>query len=169
MNGHHVMTSNSETSGDLSGIKSGLNDLGIRPALVHANLSPAALIEMAVHRGEGQLTETGALNALTGSRTGRSPKDRFIVPEAARAHDISWGPVNQRMATATFDHLIEKTQAHFHGRELFIHDGAACADPAYRLGVRVVAEKAWHALFAHDLFLRLSAEEHIGFTPDLTI
>ena len=57
-----------------------LNDLGIYPAQVHANLSPAELIEHAARRGEGSLTDSGALNALTGSRTGRSPRDRFIVP-----------------------------------------------------------------------------------------
>jgi phosphoenolpyruvate carboxykinase (ATP) len=169
MNGLHVKTDQSETPSGTSGFELGLQALGLRPAQIHANLSPAALVEMAVRRGEGQLTETGALNALTGDRTGRSPKDRFIVPDAARADDISWGSVNQRMAPATFDRLLEKILAHFDGRELFVQDGAACADPAYRLPVRVVAEKAWHALFAHDLLLRLSVEDHLHFKPDLTI
>jgi phosphoenolpyruvate carboxykinase (ATP) len=151
--------------------KSGLDlhSYGLEPALVHANLSPAALTEMALRRGEGHLTEKGALTALTGSRTGRSPRDRFIVPETSRSDDIWWGSVNQRMEAAAFDRLLEKVRAHFQGRELFVFDGAACADSAHRLYVRVVAEKAWHALFAHNLFLRLSPEEHAHFQPQLTI
>src|ERR1700730_8058534 len=108
-----------------------LNDLGIYPAQVHANLSPAELIEHAVRRGEGSFTDSGALNALTGSRTGRSPRDRFIVPEPSRNDDISWGPINQKMESGTFDRLMERVRAHFRGRELFVFDGAACADPAY--------------------------------------
>jgi phosphoenolpyruvate carboxykinase (ATP) len=146
-----------------------LRAYGLNPGRVHANLSPAALTEIAVRRGEGHLTEKGALTALTGFRTGRSPQDRFVVPEVARADDIWWGSVNQRMETAAFDRLLEKVRGHFQGRELFVFDGAACADPAYRLSVRVVAEKAWHALFAHNLFLRLSPEEHTRFQPQLTI
>src|SRR5438270_9219911 len=71
-----------------------LRAYGINPGRVNANLSPAALTEIAVRRGEGHLTEKGALTALTGFRTGRSPQDRFVVPEIARANDIWWGPVN---------------------------------------------------------------------------
>src|SRR5207245_8917340 len=77
-----------------------LRSYGLKPGLVHANLSPAALTEMAVRRGEGHLTENGALTALTGSRTGRSPRDRFVVPEVSRSAVIWWGSVNQRMAVA---------------------------------------------------------------------
>jgi phosphoenolpyruvate carboxykinase (ATP) len=146
-----------------------LRAYGLKPGLVHANLSPAALTEMAVRRGEGHLTEKGALTALTGSRTGRSPQDRFLVPEASRSDDIWWGSVNRRMEVSAFDRLLEKVRAHFQGRELFVFDGAACADTAHRLCVRVIAEKAWHALFAHNLFLRLPPEEHSHFQPQLMI
>jgi len=146
-----------------------LSAYGLKPGLVHANLSPAALTEMAVRRGEGHLTEKGALTASTGSRTGRSPQDRFLVPEVSRSDDIWWGSVNRRMEVSAFDRLLEKVRAHFQGRELFVFDGAACADTAHRLYVRVIAEKAWHALFAHDLFLRLPVEEHSHFQPHLTI
>src|SRR6266481_9290962 len=110
-----------------------LNDLGIDPAQIHANLSPAELVELAVRRGEGQLTDSGALNAFTGSRTGRSPRDRFIVPEPSRNDDISWGSINQKMESGRFDRLMERVREHFGGRQLFVFDGAACADSAYRL------------------------------------
>src|SRR5947209_6599634 len=97
-----------------------LRAYGINPGRVNANLSPAALTEIAVRRGEGHLTEKGALTALTGFRTGRSPQDRFVVPEIARSNEIWWGPVNQRMEPTTFDRLLEKVRGHFQGRELFV-------------------------------------------------
>src|SRR5713101_4921664 len=93
-----------------------LNDLGIYPAQVHANLSPAELVELAVRREEGQLTDNGALNAFTGSRTGRSPRDRFLVPEPSRNDDISWGSVNQKMESGRFDRLMERVRGHFRER-----------------------------------------------------
>jgi phosphoenolpyruvate carboxykinase (ATP) len=146
-----------------------LRAYGLKPGLVHANLSPAALTEMAVRRGEGHLTEKGALTALTGSRTGRSPQDRFLIPETSHSDDIWWGSVNRRMEVAAFDRLLEKVRAHFQGREIFVFDGVACSDIAHRVYVRVIAEKAWHALFAHNLFLRLPPDEHSHFQPQLTI
>lgn len=163
------MTGFPTSSEPKAGVGSDLAALGFQPSVVHVNLSPAALIELALQRNEGQLAESGALNALTGSRTGRSPRDRFIVPEASRTDDISWGPINQRMEPAGFERLLEKVRAHFQRRELFVFDGAACAEPAYRLPVRVITEKAWHALFAHDLLLRLPPKEHAHFKPQLTI
>jgi phosphoenolpyruvate carboxykinase (ATP) len=142
---------------------------GLNLRKVHANLSPAALTEMALLRGEGHLTDRGALNAFTGSRTGRSPRDRFVVPEPSLKDEIWWGPVNRPMDPATFDRLFNKVRTHLQDRELFVLDGAVCADPAYRLNVRVIAEKAWHALFAQDLFLRLTPEELAHFQPQFTI
>jgi phosphoenolpyruvate carboxykinase (ATP) len=146
-----------------------LDDLGISPAEVHANLSPPELVEQAVSRREGELTDSGAFNALTGNRTGRSPRDRFIVPEPSRLHDISWGTINQKMEPVVFDRLMGKVRGHLQGRELFVFEGAACADPAYRLNVRVITEKAWHTLFAHNLLLRWPRELHAEFAPHLTI
>jgi phosphoenolpyruvate carboxykinase (ATP) len=154
--------------------KRGSSDLdlhvhGLNPRKIHANLPPAALTEMALLRGEGHLTDRGALNAFTGSRTGRSPRDRFVVAESGRNEEIWWGPVNRPMEAATFDRLLNKVKNHLQGRELFVLDGAACADPAYRLNVRVITEKAWHALFAQALFLRLTPQDQAQFQPQFTI
>jgi phosphoenolpyruvate carboxykinase (ATP) len=124
---------------------------------IHANLCAAALIEMALARGEGVLTDRGALVASTGTRTGRSPQDRFIVAEPGSRDQIDWGKVNLPMEPATFQRLLDKVRAYLQGRELFVVDAAACADPRHRLPVRVIAEKAWHALFAQCLFLRAPA------------
>jgi phosphoenolpyruvate carboxykinase (ATP) len=139
------------------------------PGPVHANLSPAGLTELAVRRGEGLLTETGALVAYTGSRTGRSPRDRFIVSEPGSKNDIWWGPINRPVEAAVFERMFGKVQAYLQGRELFVTDAWACADPQHRLQVRVITEKAWHALFAQCLLLRPSVEDRAGFQPQLTI
>jgi phosphoenolpyruvate carboxykinase (ATP) len=142
--------------------------LGLRhPGPVHANLSPAGLIEHAVRRREGVLTDLGALSAFTGSRTGRSPKDKFTVEDAAAA-DVDWA-TNRPMAPAVFDRLRDLVRAYLQNRELFVLDAYACADPAYRLPLRVVTEKAWHSLFAQCLFLRPTSEDLTGFRPEWTI
>jgi phosphoenolpyruvate carboxykinase (ATP) len=138
----------------------------IHPGPTHVNLPPAELVERALLRHEGQLTDHGALVALTGERTGRSPLDRFIVAEPSVRDQVHWGKVNQPMEPAVFQRLYAKVQGHLQGRELFVFDGSACADPRHRLPVRVVAEKAWHGLFAHNLFLRRPAD---GPQPPLTI
>ncbi len=132
-----------------------LRGLGlINPGPVHANRPAAELVELALARHEGGLTARGALVAYTGSRTGRSPQDRYVVREPATEGQIAWGTVNRPIDPAAFDRLYARATAYLQGRPLFVNDLYACADPAYRLNVRVIAEKAWHALFARCLFLR---------------
>jgi phosphoenolpyruvate carboxykinase (ATP) len=140
--------------------------VAIAPQLVHANRSVPELIELALEGGEGQLAANGALMALTGKRTGRSPQDRFIVREPESEPLIDWGAINQPMEPAGFDRLCDAVRHYLQGRELFLTDAQVCADPAYRLRVRVVAELAWHALFARCLFLRPTADELASFEPD---
>jgi phosphoenolpyruvate carboxykinase (ATP) len=143
-------------------------DLGAHgPA--HAGLAPAALIELALARGEGRLADAGAFTAYTGERTGRSPKDRFIVAGPDGKDRVRWGPENQPMEPAAADHLLGRLRDHFRGRDLFVFDGYACADPAHRLNVRVVADKAWHALFAQCLLRRLPSADLARFVPELTV
>jgi phosphoenolpyruvate carboxykinase (ATP) len=115
---------------------------------VHAHLAPALLVEKALARGEGRLTDRGALNALTGARTGRSPKDRFLVQEPSTEGLVHWGSVNHPFPAEAFDRLYARVLAYLQARDLFVCDAGACADPRYRLPVRVIADLAWHALFA---------------------
>jgi phosphoenolpyruvate carboxykinase (ATP) len=153
-----------------AGVLADLRALGIaHPGRVHANLVPARLTEAALERREAVLTAAGALAAYTGSRTGRSPRDRYIVREPVSDSQIAWGKVNQPIDPARFDRLYDLTAAYLQNRELFVQDGYAGADPAHRLSVRVVAEHAWHAQFARCLFLRPTAAELPGFRPDWTI
>ena len=141
----------------------------IHPGKVHVNLSPAALVELALARGEGLLSDQGSLVAYTGAYTGRSPRDRYLVLDPASQDAIDWGKLNQPLEPAVFDRLFDKVQAYFQGRDLFVCDGWACADPRYRVPVRIIAEKAWHALFMRCLLLLPRAEELAGWAPRLTI
>jgi phosphoenolpyruvate carboxykinase (ATP) len=143
----------------------GLTNLG----KIYPHLAPAALAEMAVQRGEGILAERGALVAHTGRNTGRSPKDRYLVATASVRDNVWWGPVNRPMEPAVFDRLHARVRAYLQGRDLFVCDAVACADPRHRLAVRVVTEHAWQALFAHCLLRRLTPEERERFDPQLTI
>jgi phosphoenolpyruvate carboxykinase (ATP) len=125
---------------------------GIRnPGTVHAGLAPAAWVELALARGEGVLADNGALVAYTGAHTGRSPKDRYLVAEPSSRADVSWGPINRPMEEAVFERLLGRVLAYLQGRDLFVCDASACAEAAHALPVRVVADRAWHALFAHLL------------------
>lgn len=125
----------------------------------HINLTPAELVEQAILRNEGQLTNTGALAADTGEFTGRSPKDKFVVYDDNTKDSVWWGDVNNRFEGEKFDALLEKVLDHYKGKEIFVRDCYACADENYRLNIRVVNETAYQNLFANNLFLRPSEGE----------
>ena len=133
------------------------------------NLSPAALYEQAILRGEAEVVSTGALTAETGRHTGRSPQDKFFVKEPTSRDAIWWHPGNRPIATDKFDGLLQRMQDFIAGHEVFTQDVFACADPRYRLRVRVISELAWHSLFASNLFIRPTADELMNFEPDFTV
>jgi phosphoenolpyruvate carboxykinase (ATP) len=140
-----------------------LGAIGIRhPGPVHANLPPAALVELAVRRGEGVLAANGAFVAVTGARTGRSPRDRFVVVEPSTEADIWWGPVNRPMPGEVFERLHHRVLAYLQGRELFVCDAVACAEPRVQLPVRIIADRAWHALMARCLFRDATPQDEHG-------
>ena len=121
---------------------------------VHRNLYPGALVEHAIRRGEARLASNGALVAETGKRTGRSPKDKFVVKDPRTAENVAWGPVNQPFDSTRFDALYERVLEYLKTRELFLQDLYAGADSTYRLSIRIVSELAWHSLFVRQLFVR---------------
>src|SRR5882724_5773634 len=143
----------------------GLTGLGT----VHWNLAVPALYEQVLQRTEARLSGGGALVALTGARTGRSPLDRFIVQDPATADDIWWGEVNRPIAKDVFDGLQMRVASYLRGRDVFVQDLFAGADPNYRLPVRVITEHAWHSLFARNMFIRPTREERRGFAPRFTV
>ena len=148
----------------------GLEELGLEPRRdVHHNLPAPALIEHAIRREEGVLVRSGALATTTGARTGRSPDAKFTVDEPEVHDEIWWGDVNRPVSRETFDRLQRKVADHLSDRELYVFDGFAGADPEYQLSVRVVNEKAWHNLFAHQLFLRPRRSQLAAHEPEFTI
>jgi phosphoenolpyruvate carboxykinase (ATP) len=136
---------------------------------VHVNLSVPLLVEDAIKRDEAVLAASGALAAYTGEHTGRSPKDRFIVAHGAAKERVDWGGYNQPVDLDTFDRLWARVYEHLGERDVFVIDGYVGADPNYRLRVRVIAEYAWHAVFARQLFRRPPRDELESFEPDFTL
>jgi len=157
-------------SGGLAG-PSGLEDYGIGSGTPSWwNLSPASLYEQAISRGEGRLTNSGAFTGLTTPHTGRSPKDKYVVRDAASEPAVDWGPVNSPLSADAFGELRRATVEYLAGRELFVKDARAGGDePGEGIDVRVVTPSAWHALFAHNMFRRLDAKALGQFRPDFTV
>ena len=141
--------------------------LGIRSAEnVHYQLSPEELTEQTVARKEGVLNDTGALVIKTGEFTGRSPKDKFIVKDSITAETVHWNDFNIPIEPGYYDQLYKKMVTHLENKEIWVRDCYACADPAYRLNIRVINENPWSNLFAYNMFLRPREEELEHFIPD---
>jgi phosphoenolpyruvate carboxykinase (ATP) len=134
------------------------------------NLPAEALYEEAIFRNEGKLSHQGPFVAATGEHTARSANDKFVVREASSEEHIWWGPYNRPFSQEKFEELYARLQGFFQGRDVFIQDCYAGADPNYRLPVRIVTEHAWHSLFARNMFiLPESREEYQRFVPEFTV
>ena len=149
----------------------GIEKLGIiGPKAVYRNLTPAQLTEHALRRGEGTLSNTGALVVTTGKYTGRSPNDKFIVDTEGVHNDIAWGKVNRPISREKFNAIKSKVAAYLQGREVFIFDGFAGADKKYTKKFRIVNELASQNMFIHQLLIRPNAEELAAYgEPDYTM
>jgi phosphoenolpyruvate carboxykinase (ATP) len=153
-----------------AGRTQGLDQHGIHTSRpIFWNLSAAALYEHAIRRSEGELAAEGPLVCRTGTHTGRSPNDKFVVKEPSSEANIAWGKVNRPMEPAHFDTLKRDMLAHIASRELYVQDLYAGADPAYRLPVRFVQEMAWQSLFVRNLFIVPDSDDLAGFAPQFTV
>ena len=148
-----------------------LSEHGLDPiGEVHWNKDWEYLHSIAVELEEARLTSQGVLLATTGERTGRSPNDRFIVDEPGLAEDVWWGKVNKSTTSNVFENLLGMVRGHLNSREnLFVKDAFCGADPNNRMPVRLVTEKAWHAAFMHNMFVRADEEELRTHVPEFTI
>jgi phosphoenolpyruvate carboxykinase (ATP) len=150
--------------------KHGLDTVGLGNAKRALwNLSAPTLYEHAVRRGEAEISAGGALVARTGAHTGRSPNDKFVVRDASTESEVWWGTVNRAIEPERFDALHGRMLDYLAGKELYVQDCFAGADPAYRLPIRTISEFAWHSLFARNLFIVPKPEEYAGHTPQFTI
>src|ERR671918_379724 len=133
------------------------------------NLSVPSLVEVIIKRKEGMLSSTGALSVKTGKFTGRSPDDRYIVDDEETHNTIDWGKVNHPISEDNFEKISRMMKKHVEDKELFIFDGFVGADPENRLPIRIVNNRAWHNLFARQLFIRPQPEELDIHTPEFTL
>ena len=132
------------------------------------NLTEPALVTEAVVRSEGRLGIGGVFLATTGKHTGRSPKDKYIVLDETTASKICWEN-NEKIPLENFKKLHRDMLDHMKGKEFFVQDLFASADPSHRVNVRVINELAWHALFIRHLLRRPKIEDIKKFKPDFTI
>ncbi len=144
-----------------------LLQLGVhRNTPVHYQLSPEELTRQTLERGQGSLTSTGALSINTGEFTGRSPEDKFTVLDDITRDTVNWNNFNIAIDPFYFDGLYNKMMAYLNGKEIWVRDSYACADPSFRLNIRVINENPWSNLFACNMFLRPVEAELENFTPD---
>lgn len=133
---------------------------------IHYQLSPEELIADTLNRREGILDHKGALVINTGEFTGRSPKDKFIVRDTVTENTVNWNEFNLPIAPKYFDIIYKKAIDYINELDdLWIRDCFACADERYRLNIRVITEKPWSNLFAHNMFSRPADDELEGFSP----
>jgi len=147
-----------------------LNEMGLglhKP--VHYQLSPSELTEQTLERGEGTLSEKGALVIMTGKFTGRSPKDKFTVKDEITADTVDWNKVNLPIEEKYFFQLKEKMIAYLSDKEIWVRDCFACAEPKYRLHLRVINENPWSNLFCYNMFLRPTEQDLEDFHPQWQI
>ena len=151
-------------------IEEALKGLGIINATaIYRNLPPAQLVEHALRRAEGLLSETGALVVKTGKYTGRSANDKYIVDSEGVHDEIAWGAVNKPISREKFKAIYSKMVAYLQNREVYVFDGFAGADSKYTKSFRVINELASQNLFIHQLLRRPTQEQLEDFDPDFTV
>lgn len=146
-----------------------VSHLGIKEGKAHWNLPPNQLADITVQLGQATLTSTGAIAIDTGEFTGRSPKDKFTVRDNTTENAVWWNNFNIPFDAAKFEKLHQKMLRYFEGKEFYVRDVYACADPRYRMNIRVVNEYAWSNLFTANMFLRPTEEQLKVFEPEWLI
>lgn len=131
---------------------------------LYRNISLPRLVEMALARGEGTLTATGALRVVTGKYTGRSPDDKYIVDSPELMEEI-WWENNKKISEQAFSGLYQRVVSHLMEKDIFVFEGCAGADPGYTIPVRFINEFAWQNIFVRHMFIRAEAATDLqGFT-----
>ncbi|MDX1613692.1 MAG: phosphoenolpyruvate carboxykinase (ATP) [Candidatus Promineifilaceae bacterium] len=137
---------------------------------VYWNLPTESLYEEIVFRGEGHISHSGPVSVRSGKHTGRAALDKYIVREPDSEGHIWWGEYNKPISAAQFDETFNRVQGYLQGRDLFVQDCYAGADPAYQMPVRIVTEQAWHSLFARNMFILPSNREaYRQHVPEFTV
>ena len=146
-----------------------LKSYGIQHDNINYQLSPEELHDITLEKGMGKEASSGALAVNTGEFTGRSPMDRFIVKDAITEDKVWWGNINIPFDSEKFDRLYNKVIDYLNTKELYVRDSYACADPDYKLNIRVINEYPWSNMFAYNMFLRPTEDELEHFKPEWTV
>ncbi len=134
------------------------------------NLPTPALYEEIIFRNEGRIAHDGPVLVKTGKHTARAAADKFVVLEETTKENIWWGDYNRPFNPDKFNALYARVQAFVQDEELFVQDCYAGADPEYRLPVRIITQKAWHSLFARNMFITTNDKDELKhFIPEFTI
>ncbi len=135
------------------------------------NASPAQLYEEAIRYDGSTITNSGGIAALSGKKTGRSPKDKRVVQQESIDNDVWWGNINIPMPEESFEKVRETAKNYLDDcPHLYVVDAFAGWDKGSRLKIRIVCSRAYHALFMHNMLIRPTKAELKGFgEPDYTI
>ncbi|HMK37710.1 MAG TPA: phosphoenolpyruvate carboxykinase (ATP) [Bacteroidota bacterium] len=170
---NNILDIRTPAQGEAQALKSdyGLDNHGLTNLrLAYWNLPTEALYEEIAFRREARITHMGPVVANTGAHTARSATDKFVVREASTEGHVWWGEYNRPFSTEKFNDLYNRVQGFLQGRDVFVQDCYAGADPAYRMPIRIVTELAWHSHFARNMFLLPETrEEYRRHIPDFTI
>lgn len=162
--------SNTMSEQGLKNPTANLSAIGLNhKATAYWNLTPAELVEHTISRNMGVLADSGALVVDTGKFRGRAPKDKFTVKDEKTANTVDWNNFNFPIEPAVFDKLYHKVLNYLSERDIWVRDNYACADPKYRLNIRVINENPWGNLFCDNMFLRPTVEEIKTMEPDWLI
>lgn len=170
---NNLLNIKTPAEGEAKALKSdyGLDNHGIfNLRMSYWNLPTEALYEEIAFRGEGRITRLGPVVAFTGKHTARSASDKYIVREPSTEEHIWWGQYNKPFPPDKFDGLYNRLLGFMQGRDMFVQDCYVGADSQYQMPIRVITEKAWHAMFARNMFiLPETNEDYRRHVPDFTV
>ncbi len=143
-----------------------LKNYGLSPAKIYWNLKSEILQQITVEKGMGTETDNGTLAVNTGKFTGRSPKDRFLVKDDYTKDKVWWSRINKPISPENFDKLYNEVTNYLSNKDVYVSDGAVCAEEKYRMYIRTITEYPWSNFFVKNMFLRLSDQELKNFEED---
>jgi phosphoenolpyruvate carboxykinase (ATP) len=146
-----------------------LANLGIKEGIAHWNLSSDELAEIAISKGQAKRANSGAISINTGEFTGRSPKDKLTVKDTLTENSVWWNNFNIPFDGEKFEKLYHKMIQYFNGKEMYVRDAIACADPRYQMNIRVINEYAWSNMFVYNMFIKPNDEQLKSFEPEWLI
>jgi phosphoenolpyruvate carboxykinase (ATP) len=159
--------------GEAQALKSdyGLENQGLANLrMAYWNLPTEALYEEIAFRREARIAHNGPIIVHTGKHTGRAASDKFVVKEGSTEENIWWGEYNRPFNPDKFNDLFNRMQGYLQGRDVFVQDCYAGADPNYQLPIRIITETAWHSHFARNMFLMARTHEELRrHVPEFTV